>query len=373
MKFLFFIILLFLLGFTNLSFAVEGATIAVYTDNGNGAWEDGIIAFEQFLKWKGVTYERVSPLDVNTVNLKNYYDAIYFPGGDADYYNAAINQNGIQHIRELINEGGGYIGICAGAEFACDTFIWEGVEYDYPLDLFSGQAIGPIDIIAPWPNYTMTTITMNSKNPINQYEPASEIILYYGGSAFYPNSDFKIDTVATWDSYNNNLAIINFYYGNGRVLLLGPHPEIEEDSDRDSTDVAQELNDEGSDWPFLWSAVDWLLGYPITSPSTSSINRKLITKTGNTVSRIENYPNPFNSSTTIKYTLEEANFIRLEIYTLTGQLVKRLKNKEEKAGDYFVKWDGKDVQGNCLSSGIYLSVINIGNIQKSFRRIILLK
>jgi len=49
-------------------------------------------------------------------------------------------------------------------------------------------------------------------------------------------------------------------------LLVGPHPEIEEDSDRDGTNFANELNDNGSDWPFLWTSLDWLLKNPISQP-----------------------------------------------------------------------------------------------------------
>ena len=98
--------------------AIEGAEIAVYS--GPGSWEDGVIACESFLDWKGISHERVGPYDVNTYVLKDYYSAIYFPGGDTYYYKTAVNHNGIQHIRDLVDSGGGYIGMCAGAYFASD-------------------------------------------------------------------------------------------------------------------------------------------------------------------------------------------------------------------------------------------------------------
>ncbi len=158
------------------SWAVQGADIAIYV--GPGAWSDGVIAFENFLDWKGLTHERVLPEDVNTVNLQDFYQGIYFPGGDAYYYKLSIDATGLQHIRDLVNNGGAYIGNCAGTYFASDSIFWEGAWYDYPLDLFDGVAIGAIDEIAPWPNYVMTTVNMNPDNPINQYEPASEVMLY---------------------------------------------------------------------------------------------------------------------------------------------------------------------------------------------------
>ncbi|NIA30562.1 MAG: hypothetical protein GWP06_11710, partial [Actinobacteria bacterium] len=245
-------------------FAIEGAEIAIY--NGEGTWYDGIVSFEQFLDWKGITHERLGPLDINLNNLTNYYNGIYFPGGDAYYYKRAINETGLQHIRELVQGGGAYIGMCAGAYFASDSVEWEGGIYDYQLDLFQGTATGAIDEIAPWPEYVMTVIDLNPGNPINQYEPPSQTTLYYGGPVFKPQQNASIDTVATWREHANDAAIINFSYGSGRVLLVGPHPEIEEDGDRDSTDFAQELDDNGTEWNLLWTAMDWVLGRPISKP-----------------------------------------------------------------------------------------------------------
>ncbi len=269
------------------SLLVQGQyDFAVYHDGNVGAWEDDVIAFEHFLDWKGITHNRVTAQDINTIVLKDFYTAIFFPGGDADYFNADINATGIQHIRDLVSDGGAYIGMCAGAEFACDKLIWQGYTIDYPLDLFQGEAVGPIDQLAVWPDYTMTTLTMNLNDEINQFEPVTEDMLYWGGSVFQPYANTNVDTVATYNGLLNNLAIIKFNYGTGRVLLISPHPEIEEDSSRDGVNVAEELNDNGSDWNFLWTATDWLLGNPISAPNLSLIQ----THTGNY--HITIYPNP---------------------------------------------------------------------------------
>ena len=174
---------------------------AIYHDGNIGAWEDGIVAFEQFLNWKGVSHNRVTAQNINTIVLEDFYKAIYFPGGDADYYNTDINANGIQHIQNLISNGGAYIGMCAGAEFACDELVWQGYTIDYPLDLFQGIAVGPIDEIAVWPNHAMTTLSMDSEDAINQYEPENEDILYWGGTVFNAYSGTNVDTVATYDSF----------------------------------------------------------------------------------------------------------------------------------------------------------------------------
>ncbi len=244
--------------------AVTGAQIAIY--NGPGAWAEGIQSFEKFCDWKGITHEQVTPLDVNSVVLKDYYQGIFMPGGDAYYYKLAIDSTGLQNIRDLVSGGGFYMGMCAGSYFAADSIEWEGGIYDYQLELFNGFARGAIDTIAPWPDYVMTDVTMNMNNPINVYSGGRETILYYGGPVYEPKPGQNMDTLATWDAWYDLPAIINFTYGNGRVFFSGPHPETEEDSQRDGNDFADSYADNGSDWPFLWSVVDWLMKKPITDP-----------------------------------------------------------------------------------------------------------
>ena len=79
-------------------FAQGQYDFAIYYDGGFGAWENGVVAFEHFLDWKGISHNRVSAQDVNTIALKDFCTAIYFPGGNADYYNADINSTGVQHL-----------------------------------------------------------------------------------------------------------------------------------------------------------------------------------------------------------------------------------------------------------------------------------
>ena len=67
----------------------------------------------------------------------------------------------------------------------------------------------------------------------------------------------------------------------------------------------------------------------------------------------QNYPNPFNPSTNIEFGLSKAAHVKLDIFNIVGQKVRTLVDEEMKAGKYVVDWDGKDEQGNSVSSGIY--------------------
>ena len=350
-----FFIVTFILSASRLN--AQQTTFAIYWDGGVGAWEDGVKAFENVLDWKDISHARVDALEINQNDLRPLYQAIYFPGGFAWYYKAAIDSNGLRHIRELVQDGGSYLGICAGAYFASDSVYWEedGL-IDYPLNLFDGVAKGAIDAIAPWDDYTMTTLTMQPDNPINQYEPGTERMLYYGGPVFLPHHPEIIDTTATWAAYNDSLAMINFTYGSGRVLLLGPHPEIEEDSDRDSSNFAQELDDAGSDWPFLWSAVDWLLGLPISYPPPSSFHRSGKRYLPQSMLLSAVHPNPLYSSAqgVFRLTLRQTATVSISLFNIRGQRIQRIYSGKLTSGSHTFRLSGINRRPLSLPTGVYI-------------------
>ena len=67
-----------------------------------------------------------------------------------------------------------------------------------------------------------------------------------------------------------------------------------------------------------------------------------------------NAPNPFNSSTIIRYDLPETAYVNLSIYTLLGQRIRTLVDVHREAGSHAVTWDGKDEGDADAASGIYL-------------------
>jgi hypothetical protein len=74
----------------------------------------------------------------------------------------------------------------------------------------------------------------------------------------------------------------------------------------------------------------------------------------------QNFPNPFNPTTAIHYTLHNHAQVKLKIYTIEGKLVKTLVNAYQNVGDHSVQWDGKDAYGQPVSSGIYLYQLQAG-------------
>jgi hypothetical protein len=71
---------------------------------------------------------------------------------------------------------------------------------------------------------------------------------------------------------------------------------------------------------------------------------------------ISNYPNPFNAETSIRYQIDRAETATLEIYNMTGKIIRHLSISQlPQPGSYEVFWDGRNDCGHELSSGTYFS------------------
>jgi Secretion system C-terminal sorting domain len=81
----------------------------------------------------------------------------------------------------------------------------------------------------------------------------------------------------------------------------------------------------------------------------------------------DNYPNPFNPSTTIRYSIPEASFTTIKIYDALGNEVSSLVNETKNAGTYEVEFNATD-----LSSGIYYYTLQAGSFNQT-KKMILIK
>ena len=91
----------------------------------------------------------------------------------------------------------------------------------------------------------------------------------------------------------------------------------------------------------------------------------------------QNYPNPFNSGTTIEYTvgtsiLGTGSSTVLDIFTITGSLIRRLVDEPTLPGHHAVSWDGRDRRGHAVASAVYFYRLRIGEHMET-RRLLLLK
>ena len=86
-----------------------------------------------------------------------------------------------------------------------------------------------------------------------------------------------------------------------------------------------------------------------------------------------NYPNPFNSSTTLSYHVESAGRIQLVMYNLSGQRIRTLIDGSHRPGTFQSVWDGKNEDGVSVASGVYIACLSNENSNKQIRKLLLIK
>jgi hypothetical protein len=94
-------------------------------------------------------------------------------------------------------------------------------------------------------------------------------------------------------------------------------------------------------------------GVNITMSPTVATSVLPASTTPETFALDPNYPNPFNPTTTISYSLPVSSAVTLKVYNLLGQEIATLVNGQHPAGVQEVVWDGKDNAGRVVPSGIY--------------------
>ncbi|MDZ7808765.1 MAG: T9SS type A sorting domain-containing protein [Gracilimonas sp.] len=103
----------------------------------------------------------------------------------------------------------------------------------------------------------------------------------------------------------------------------------------------------------------------VNTNTATSINENQALPENYTLS--QNYPNPFNPSTTISFSLPKAEMVRLDVFNLLGKRVSKLLDKSMPAGNHNVKFNASN-----LPSGIYIYRIEAGSFTK-YKKLTLIK
>lgn len=262
MKYLILLILLLTMGCSTVTdnnenyhaLADERVIIGVYVDN--GAHPSCVKAAKKMFLWMEHEVIELTADAVNSGNISEI-DLFYFPGGSSFSYCCDITKEGRDNLKKLISQGHGFIGTCAGALYAAEIQVEKGYSITYgQLGIFPGTATSYISEIYQDPDYGMCGILMDTTKTIAKGEPQVHSILYYNGPYFESDSEFQI--IGSYEKINKP-ALISCTFGQGKVFLTGPHPEWEEDSNRDGVSYFDKFQDKGSDWPLMKKAVNWCL------------------------------------------------------------------------------------------------------------------
>jgi hypothetical protein len=85
----------------------------------------------------------------------------------------------------------------------------------------------------------------------------------------------------------------------------------------------------------------------------------------------QNFPNPFNPTTTIKFGLRSKSNVSIKIYDVAGRLVKTLVNEMRDAGRYDVTWDGTNNHNSTVASGVYFYKMNTNEFEQTKKMVLL--
>jgi hypothetical protein len=188
---------------------------------------------------------------------------------------------------------------------------------------------------------------------------ASDIIFYVGGT----NSQSSFTYTVKISS--NSTVNANLYAPNGTIFL-----------------------DQGTNATGAFFAKDVQIGKLaklsvatafVTAPSQSLSVQQIGTQDQSLSAEIpkefslsQNFPNPFNPSTEIRYGLPARSHVTVAIFNMLGQEVVKLVDDEQAEGFYTVQWDGRNRAGSLISSGVYFYRIQAGNFI-DLKKMIMLK
>jgi glutamine amidotransferase-like uncharacterized protein len=204
------------------------ATISIYKDDGVNDFV--LSATLNMLQSLGHDCDCISAQDIKNSALSGC-DLFVMPGGADEPYHAKLGDDGATLICDYVVEGGAYLGLCAGAYYACDCFEFnKGFETeicrDRPLKLFKGWAKGSILEFADAYDLSLDTAAIVT---LRDYEGHEFDVYYHGGPVFLGlENDPDVEVIASYSDLpaNQNAAILAKNFGKGRVVLSSPHIEV---------------------------------------------------------------------------------------------------------------------------------------------------
>ncbi len=203
--------------------------ICIYSDEGVGAFS--AFAARHYFNHKNEPYE-ITPVNAAKIIQNGFQkdtDLFIMPGGADRPYAKKLKGAGNQAIREYVENGGTYLGICAGAYYGCQHIEFQKnspheICETRELGFFNGVGIGCLPELThhcydeTLQSANVTTIKINDRN---------FTCLYWGGCMFVPHSETAHEVIATYQDIDGQPpAIISCAVGSGKAILSGVHFEV---------------------------------------------------------------------------------------------------------------------------------------------------
>jgi hypothetical protein len=281
-------------------------------------WKNSCVSSEYF-PWE-LEYNLNISDDINftnPINIESIYDTTYF------FQNL---EPGIRYYWKVLAKN-----------WAGDS-LWSDKSYSF----FVSQSLIPFSLIEPKMDETVQFI-----NPSFQWNHASGQSFSSPWELEYQmyidqNDDFSDPQIY---SITRDTVFSSVYLSPGTTYYW---KVLAKDSRNDS----------------LWSSEINL--FFVSEDATVSIEDQIAKTKSQTLELYSNYPNPFNPETTIKYNLpvdQSVYSVKIKLYDALGRLITTLKDESQNPGMHTVKWNGKNLSGLNMPSGIYFCVVQAGPCQ----------
>lgn len=207
--------------------------------------------------------------------------------------------------------------------------------------------------------------------PLKPGEPATIVVKASADGLL--NAWFDFNGNSNWKEKNEHVfKDVQLKKGQSTLIFVVPDSGVAEKifarfrfSDQAGLSYADPVGDPQKGWtPPNGEVEDYLVQVIVTD-----VNRNALPVAFNLE---QNHPNPFNPITQIRYSVPRTVQVHLAIYNIQGQLVRTLVEERRTAGSYSVVWDGRDDQGQLLSSGLYMYRIDCPGFTKT-RKLLFLK
>lgn len=209
--------------------------IVIYADQGTSPYSVSSIiwALESLDLSRKFIIEKVTKDYFKLDTWEKQTALIIFPGGKDLPYHEALQGEALKQIRRFIENGGKYLGICAGAYFGCEQIEFEKggpleVLGKRDLCFFPGKAIGPAYGLNKF-SYTQETGACLAQLNFTSKSPSYDAKIYFNGGCSFelPQENLSIKPIACYTNLPDQpLAIIQCQIGEGLALLSGVHPEF---------------------------------------------------------------------------------------------------------------------------------------------------
>ena len=215
----------------------------IYLYQDEGASDFSLFSAQSYFKNDNISF--VSASQIIEEEIPDSIDLFIMPGGADRPYARKLNGTGNQVIRHYVENGGTYLGICAGAYYGCQNIEFqkntpEAICEERELGFFKGTATGCLkDIALPYDetlkSAAVTSITQENK---------TYATLYWGGCYFSAQQSEDFDVIAYYDSVTGQPpAIISCPVGKGKAVLSGVHFEVTAEDLLEYSFQNQENND----------------------------------------------------------------------------------------------------------------------------------